>query len=356
MIEIACFITPHGFGHATRMTAVLEALQKRIPDVYPHLFTTVPESLFAETLDKFSYHPLSCDIGLIQKDGLHADIPATIKQLQDFLPFDTCLVSKLAEKIKGCHLVLCDIAPLGIAVAARAGVKSVLIENFTWDWIYEAYLPQYPELQTAISYLASQYQQADIHIRCQPVCGLPQGDLECGPIFRRIRSERLKIRTQLQCKNKKVVLITMGGVDLELPFIHQLSSSSETFFILTGQKATRRPEENILLLARDSDFYHPDLINSADLVICKSGYSTVTECAQAGIPIVTVGRARFPESKVLEEFSISSLNGHTLKQNEFLSGSWIQNLNQLLSTHQKSAPPSNGAEAVAKYLHQAILN
>lgn len=356
MIEIACFITPHGFGHATRMTAVLEALQKRIPDVHPHLFTTVPVSLFAETLDTFSYHPLSCDIGLVQKDGLHADIPATIKQLQEFLPFDTSLVNELAEKIKGYHMVLCDIAPLGLAVATRAGIKSVLIENFTWDWIYEAYLPQYPELQTAISYFVSQYQQADIHIRCQPFCGVTQGDLECGPIFRRIRSERSKVRSKLQCKNKKIVLITMGGVDLELPFIHQLSSSSETFFILTGQKETRQLGENSLLLARDSGFYHPDLINSVDLVICKSGYSTVAECAQAGVPVVTVGRARFPESKVLEEFSISFLNGHTIEQNEFLSGSWLKNLDKLFSSNQKSKPMRNGADAVAKYLHQSILN
>jgi len=354
MMEIACFITPHGFGHATRMTAVLEALHKRIPDLHPHLFTTVQESLFAETLEHFSYHPLSCDIGLIQKDGLHTDIPATIKQLQTFLPFDTSSLDELAEQIEGCHLVLCDIAPLGIAVAAKAGIKSVLIENFIWTWIYQAYLPEYPELQEAISYLATQYQQADIHIRCEPVCGSTQADLECGPIFRRIRTDREKVRTKLQCRNKKIVLITMGGVDLELPFIHQLSSSSETFFILTGQKETRYLGENILLLARDSGFYHPDLINSADLVICKSGYSTIAECTQAGVPVVIIGRARFPESAVLEKFSISRLNTHLLRQQEFLSGSWIGNLDQLFSTHQKSVLPGNGADAVATFLHQSL--
>jgi len=356
MMEIACFITPHGFGHATRMTAVLEALQKRIPDLHPHLFTTVQESLFAETLEHFSYHPLSCDIGLVQKDGLHADIPATIKQLQTFLPFDTYLIDELAEKIEGCRLVLCDIAPLGIAVATKAGIKSVLIENFTWSWIYKAYLPEYPELQEAISDLAAQYKQANIHIRCEPVCGSSQADLKCGPIFRRIRTDREKIRTKLQCGNKKIVLITMGGVDLELPFIRQLSSRSETFFILTGQKETRYLEENILLLARDSGFYHPDLINSADLVICKSGYSTIAECAQAGVPVVIIGRARFPESAVLEKFSISKLNTHLLRQQDFLSGNWLGNLDQFFSTYQKPAPADNGADAVAKFLNQSIAS
>jgi len=356
MMKIACFITPHGFGHATRMTAVLEALQKRIPDLHPHLFTTVQESLFAETLAQFSYHPLSCDIGLVQKDGLHADIPATIEQLQNFLPFDTSLVKDLAEKIKGCQLVLCDIAPLGIAVAQKAGIQSVLIENFTWDWIYAAYRPLYPELQTAINYLASQFQKADIHIRCEPVCGSAQADLKCNPIFRRIRTDREEIRRKLQCENKQIVLITMGGVELELPFIHQLSASKGIIFILTGQQETRNLGNNILLLARNSKFYHPDLINSADLVISKSGYSTIAECTQAGTPVVIIGRARFPESAVLEKFSIAKLNAHSMEQEEFLSGRWLENLEQLLSTHKKPAFPENGADAVAKYLQQAVLN
>ncbi len=62
MMEIAYFITPHGFGHATRMTAVLEALQKKIPDIQPHLFTTVQESLFAETLNNFTVWHMHLDI------------------------------------------------------------------------------------------------------------------------------------------------------------------------------------------------------------------------------------------------------------------------------------------------------
>jgi len=251
--------------------------------------------------------------------------------------------------------VLCDIAPLGIAVAQKAGIKSVLIENFTWDWIYEAYLPLHPELQTAISYLASQYQQADIHIRCEPVCGQTQADLKCEPIFRRICADREEIRRKLQCKNKKIVLITMGGVELELPFIHQLSSCKGIFFILTGQEETRHLGKNTLLLARDSEFYHPDLINSADLVICKSGYSTIAECNQAGVPVVIIGRTRFPESAVLEKFSISKLNARTMEQKEFLSGYWLKNLDQLLSTQKKPALPENGAVTVAKYLQQSIV-
>ncbi len=296
MQKIACFVTPHGFGHATRTIAVVEALQRIIPDLHPHFFTTVPQSLFAETLKDFSYHPFSCDIGLVQKNGLQADLPATIKSLDSFLPFDEKLICDLAEQIEGCCLVLCDIAPLGIAVADKAEIPSVLIENFTWDWIYRAYLDDYPELQHTITYLSRQYRKAGVHIRCQPYCGSTVGDFECGPIFRTIRSTRTEMRKRLSCTNRRTVLISMGGIDLQLPFIKQLPAIKDTFFILTGQNKTKRCGKNILLLGRDSPYYHPDLINASDLVVCKSGYSTITECVQAGVPIVTVGRTSFPET------------------------------------------------------------
>lgn len=351
MIEIACFITPHGFGHATRMIAILEALQSRIPDLRPHLFTTVPESVFAETLTNFSHHPLQCDIGLVQKDGFTADLEKTIIRLQEFLPFQDSLVKDLARRIQGCSLVCCDIASLGIAVAREAGIVSVLIENFTWDWIYQAYLPQHPGLMPAIDYLKSQYQRVDIHIRSEPVCGAGKGDLVCPPIFRRIRRLRSDVRNDLGCQDKRVVLISMGGIDIELPFISQLSAIPGTLFILAGQQQTNTTlGDNVLLLSRDSSYYHPDLINAADLVICKSGYSTVAECYQAGVPLVTVGRAIFPESAVLERFTATKMNGQSLDRVYFLSGSWLTTLDQLCSGHRLSPAPTNGADTVADHL------
>lgn len=349
MIEIACFITPHGFGHATRMSAILEALQKRIPDLHPHLFTTVPESLFAETLTHYSYHPLQCDIGLIQKNGLEADLETTIIRLQELLPFQDSRVIELAKKIRGFSLVICDISSLGIAVAREAGICSVLIENFTWDWIYQAYLPQYPDLLPAIDYLKSQYQDVDIHIQSEPVCGIRSGDLVCSPIFRRIRRQRSDVRNDLGCGEKRMVLISMGGFDMELPFIKRLSSIPDTLFLLAGRQQGNTLD-NVLFLSRNSSYYHPDLINAADLVICKSGYSTVAECYQAGVPLLTVGRTTFPESTVLEQFTGTEMNGQALDQQNFLSGDWLNDLDNLCSRERLSPASTNGADTVCEFL------
>src|SRR5205814_2786805 len=46
-------------------------------------------------------------------------------------------------------IVLGDVPPLAFAAAHRAGVPSVAIANFTWDWIYEAY-PEFESLAPGV--------------------------------------------------------------------------------------------------------------------------------------------------------------------------------------------------------------
>ncbi|MEN8200520.1 MAG: glycosyltransferase, partial [Thermodesulfobacteriota bacterium] len=136
----------------------------------------------------------------------------------------------------------------------------------------------------------------------------------------------------------------------ELPFIQQLTKLTDITFLIAGQQENRQLADNVILLARDSGIYHPDLISGSDLVVCKSGYSTVAECMQAGVPVVTVGRATFPESAVLEEFCASHLDGQVLEQETFLSGRWLQDLDDLLSRQRKPPLTTNGADRVAEIL------
>jgi UDP:flavonoid glycosyltransferase YjiC (YdhE family) len=136
--SIAYFVSPHGFGHAARAAAVMNALAARDATVHFHIFTRVPRWFFAESLRaSFTYHACLTDIGLVQDSALKENLPQTLERLREFFPFNQSLISNLAHLIMRhqCRAVLCDIAPLGIAVARAAGVPSVLIENFTWDWI-----------------------------------------------------------------------------------------------------------------------------------------------------------------------------------------------------------------------------
>ncbi len=352
MKEIACFISPHGFGHATRTTAILEPLQKLVPDLHPHIFTTVPESLFSETLNPYTYHSAQTDIGLEQKSAMEVDLEKTIKNLDGFLPFSQDLIQQYALSCSTCSLILCDISPLGIAVARELDIPSILVENFTWDWIYKPYT----ELNFYAQQLQKEFNRATYHIQTKPLCQHKSPDLLCGPVFRNFRETRSTVRKKLGTGPRKIIIITTGGISQNLPIWKEMSRMSEFLFILLGQQRSDKVGENILLVETQTTFYHPDLINCADLVVCKAGYSTIAECFQAGVRIIAVGREDFPESEILIDFLQTNMSGISIHQNEFFNGGWLQKIAEVLML--PPAPPAreNGADRIAKFILPLLDN
>lgn len=352
--EIACFVSPHGFGHATRTIALLEALQETGLDLHIHLVTTVPETLFKPTDLDYSYHPVIVDVGLIQKDSFTLDIPGSVKALEDLLPVKTPTLERLKKICSTSELIIADISPLGICVAKACSIPSVLVENFTWDWIY-AHLGQAAAFEHFIPVLQELYGQADFHIQAEPICSKRPCDLRCPPIARKLQSTPDAVRRTLNSGKKAVVLITMGGIPTSLPFIRKLSGYQDYYFILAGQRQTTQLGNNVCALGYDTTMPHPDLMNSSDLVICKSGYSTIAECCQTSASIVCIQRADFPESKTLERFVRENLAGVIYNQQQFSTGQWLKDLPEL--TKRRAEPyPADGAKQAAGFITSLLDN
>ena len=97
---LACFVTPHGFGHATRACAVVAALHKRAPELHFKIFSSVPEHIFRASLDlPYTLHEVQTDVGMVQKNPLHADLDATVRALESFYPVPEPRLSQLAEQV-----------------------------------------------------------------------------------------------------------------------------------------------------------------------------------------------------------------------------------------------------------------
>lgn len=354
--RIAWFITPHGFGHATRASAIMAAIARMDPTVRFEIFTRVPRWLFKQSLDApFGYHETLTDIGLVQQDALHEDIPATLQRLDAFLPFDTTRVNELAAQVRqlGCALVVCDIAPLGIAVAQAAGLPSVLVENFTWDWIYAGYAQEFPQLLPHMDTLREWIAQATHHIQTEPVCQYTRHDLLTAPVSRAPRRPAAEVRQQLGVPlDARMVLITMGGVPgaEQHDFLHRLVELPNIWFVIPGGNAEPRTEVNVILLPNQSAFYHPDIMNAADMVVGKSGYSTVAEAYQAGIPYGYVSRARFRESDIMAAYIRAHLGGFEISADDFASGAWLIYMSDFSETSDMLKSRTNGADQAASYI------
>lgn len=354
-LSITYFISSHGYGHVARSTAVMAATHQYIPSVRFEIFTQSPLWFFEDSLtNAIGYHNLMSDIGLVQKNSLIEDIPETMRRLADFLPFDQVRVERLAHQVKqlGCRLIVCDIAPLGIAVAKAAGLPVVLIENFTWDWIYEGYLAAEAGLRPYISYLQSWFVAADYHIQTQPVCQPQPVHLTTAPVSRRSRTPAQETRQQLGLPAQaKAVLLTMGGIAWDYnTFMERLTGQSNVYFIVPGGSERVERRDNLVLLPHHSEFYHPDLINAVDAVIGKLGYSTVSEVYHAGIPFGYTPRPEFRESGKLEHFVDQHINSVAVTPTQFESGAWLSRLPELLALPRVERSERNGADQVAQFI------
>jgi hypothetical protein len=198
--SIACFITPHGFGHAARATAVMLKLSEIYPGIQFHIYTKVPQWFFTGSgLQNFTYHDLLTDIGLAQATSFEEDLDITIERLEHFLPFDQRLIASLAQELTSlaCQMILCDISPLGLAAAHHAGIPSLLIENFTWDWIYQGYPDHRERFSKYIMLLSGLFQQADFHIQTRPICFPRSVDRSVNPVSRAVIQPRAVIRDKI---------------------------------------------------------------------------------------------------------------------------------------------------------------
>lgn len=359
MINLAAFISPHGFGHAARTCAILDALIRLQPGLHVHLFTRTPEWFFRDSLQSpFTYHPTLSDVGLVQTSALAENLPVTLRTLDDFIPFPEYRLAELSQELREthCQLVLCDISPLGIEVARRAGLASVLVENFTWDWIYGGYTHIEPEFQRFIDLLSPVFLSAIYHIQAQPACaGWHKPNLSVPPISRQPRQPIEVVRKQLEIPlTEKAVLVTLGGIRGQLNFLDHLPNLPGIHFIVPGASRHFQKVRNQIHLPFHTPIFHPDLVRASDAIIGKAGYSTVAEAFHAGVPFGYVPRPNFREAPILENFLKENLHGIRLEETAFFSGRWKPVLDRLLSFPVAPSGEVNGSGLAAAFISDLL--
>lgn len=349
--RLAAFVSPHGFGHAARSSAVMLAT-RRLAGARFEVFTTAPRWFFRESLGaSFGYHEELVDIGFRQRSALHVDVPRTVAALRSFQPFPRERIEQLADRVRAlrCRAVLCDIAPLGVAVAEAAGLPSVLVESFTWPWLYEPYQEAEPELAAFGDELARWTARATVHVQARPACDPDPGLETVEPIGRPPRRGRAEVRRALDVPEAaSLVVVTMGGFQEDLSFLQRLSATGGMHFLVTGADRTER-RGNLHLFDNWTPLYMPDVLRGADAVVAKLGYGTVAEVWAEGLPFAHVTRPGFREMTALEGFADAHLSGFRLADGEYRTGAWIDRLPELLSLERRPHR-GGGAGRVAEIL------
>lgn len=358
-MNIAYFISSHGFGHASRASAIMNALGERIPGLRFEIFTGTPEWLFRDArVPSFRYHPGAVDVGMVQRSPMEHDLPATVDAVSSYLGELPEKARILADELSGMELsaVLCDISPLGITAGKLAELPVFLFENFTWDWIYEPYIPECPAFRELNEQLREIFARADYRMQSEPLCDpLPEADILIPPVSRKPQHTAAEFRKSLGIPaDHRVGLISMGGIPEDLDFAVNSRIPDQLTLLLPGTFERTEHRGNKILLPHHSGYYHPDMVHTADFLIGKAGYSTIAEVCAAGAAYGFISREGFRESGVTTDFLRRRPNTMEISQARFDAFTLEDEIIQLLELGKTAPQTVNGSDIAAEFILQKL--
>lgn len=348
------YVSGHGFGHAVRSAEIIRALRGQQPEVVVCVRTSAPAWLFPPGI---AYQAVDLDAGVIQPDALRVDEACTLRRAAELARGADRLVAKEVAALRraGAGLVVGDVPPLAFLAARAAGLPSVAVANFSWDWIYAPYVEAHPEYRWLLDWLRRCYRSATRLLR------LPfHGDLsafspvEDVPLVSRPASApRATLRARLGARpTERLVLLSFGGLGLSGLDPGRLGELSRYTFLATAKeiRADLPRPANVRLVSAGQDNY-TDLLAACDAVVSKPGFGIVANCLAERVPMLYTDRGNFAEYVVLVEALHRHGPARFISHADLLAADLGPHLDALLGSDQPWTPlPTDGAAVVARRL------
>ena len=368
MPAVFFYVSGHGFGHATRDIAVINALGGRLPDHEIVVRTSAPRRLFDQTVHvPISFLEGEIDTGIVQIDSLRLDEAASIARAAEFyrtLPARAAADASVLRE-HDARLVISDAPPSGCAAASAAGIPSVVLSNFTWDWIYEAYARELAAAPDLLPAIRDAYGQAAEGWRL-PMHGgfatIPR-ITDVPFVVRRARTDRTAhdVLSDLALPlDRPLALVSFGGYGVTGLRLNELDCFDDIEIVVTAPAAQLGSIDGPVRRVAEEDIYrggltYVDLIAAVDVVVTKPGYGIIADCLANDTAMLYTSRGRFAEYDVMVAEMPRFLRCEYLDLDSLLAGRWRDALMKLL--HQPPPPEqprTDGADVVAEMIVERL--
>lgn len=300
-MKVAFYVTSHGFGHASRVSALAMEFIKCGIECY--IISDRPKFLFPKEGSFCHIIERYTDTGMIQDSWNVPSVEKTFAYLSDFWHRKEQIVER--EKIfleeKKIDLVVVDISYFPILSAKSLDIPVYAITNFDWYFNYVELVDENTdkEIVDIISEIYAIYQLCNKSYILpfsneKSVKSLPH-QIKCGNLAKHTKANKKAVCKEFDIDiNKNLALITFGGIMSDISYFQKLTARDDYVFLTNSPIGNAN---NVILLPRDCDYSL--LISSCDLVITKVGYSTLAETCAAGTYLCYATRDNFPEDEPL---------------------------------------------------------
>ncbi len=341
---VAFYISGHGLGHATRDIETLHALLARAPDARIVVRTSAPAWIFDRTAPPgIDLQPAVVDAGVVELDDVTVDEAATVREAQRFYATFERRVDDEARVLTALRpdVVVGDIPPLAFAAAARAGVRSLALGNFTWDWIYAGYDAMHRDAPDVLPAIRGAYGMATRALRL-PFHGgfdaMRSVTVDVPLIARTSTADRADTRRRLGIPDDRPAIVaSFDRFGLDLP--RDALARADRFTLVDSSFAALDAHR----------LQYKDLIAAADIVVSKPGYGIASECASNGTALLYTLRTGFREYGLLVDEMPRVLRCRFLPPDDLAAGRWQPAIDALLRQPPPAARPrADGAAVVAQ--------
>ncbi|KAL2652701.1 hypothetical protein R1flu_020829 [Riccia fluitans] len=358
-LVFAYYVTGHGFGHATRVVEVARYLILGGNEV--HIVTGAPDFIFCQEIDspKLLIRKMLLDCGAVQSDPLTVDRLASLDLYAKTAvhPRETLLPAEVQwlQSIKA-DLVVSDVVPIACKAAAEAGIPSVCVSNFSWDFIYSEYMTvAAPQHRSIVWQIAEDYSNALFVIRLPGHCPMPafRDVIDAPLVVRSLRRNRHQVRKELGLsEEEKILLFNFGGQDPKWSLKDEFLPEGWKCFVCG---APQEQELSSSFIRMERDVYTPDLIAASDCMLGKIGYGTVSEVLAYRVPFVFIRRDYFNEEPFLRKMLDFYRAGVEMPRRDFFSGRWAPYLQRAQALKPRFNAEINGGQVVAQILQDAAM-
>ncbi|GLT59584.1 hypothetical protein SLA2020_323960 [Shorea laevis] len=358
-LVFAYYVTGHGFGHATRVVEVVRNLILAGHDV--HVVTGAPDFVFTSEIQspRLFLRKLVLDCGAVQADALTVDRLASLEKYSETAvkPRDSILPTEVEwlNSIKA-DLVVSDVVPVACRAAADAGIRSVCVTNFSWDFIYAEYVMAAGRHHRSIVWqIAEDYSHCEFLIRLPGYCPMPafRDVIDAPLVVRRVHKPRKEVRKELGIgEDVKLVILNFGGQPAGWKLKEEYLPSGWLCLVCGASDSYELPPNYIKL---PKDAYTPDLIAASDCMLGKIGYGTVSEALAYKLPFVFVRRDYFNEEPFLRNMLEYFQGGVEMIRRDLLTGHWKPYLERAMSLKPCYEGGINGGEFAAHILQETAI-
>ncbi|XP_059645204.1 L-arabinokinase isoform X3 [Cornus florida] len=253
-------------------------------------------------------------------------------------------------------LVVSDVVPVACRAAADAGIRSVCVTNFSWDFIYAEYVMAAGIHHRSIVWqIAEDYSHCEFLIRLPGYCPMPafRDVIDVPLVVRRLHKSRKEVRKNLKIGDDvKVVILNFGGQPSGWKLKEEYLPSG-WLCLVCGASTNQELPPNFLRLAKD--VYTPDVMAASDCMLGKIGYGTVSEALAYKLPFVFVRRDYFNEEPFLRNMLEYYQGGVEMIRRDLLTGHWKPYLERAVSLKPCYEGGINGGEVAARILQDTAI-